>query len=157
MPRSGQRRRSPGSRPPTSVFITVHSLKVLACFNLKALLSVCSLQVTLQSFSFFEHRHSCTVWLDPGPSPGTLVATMLVCAVLCRHGAEPQRACEELSALQATLAAAFSLPGSDHGGPHSTDAFTPHLSIGQWPNRAAAQAAVQACALLVCLALFAQA
>ncbi|CAI5494533.1 unnamed protein product [Closterium sp. Naga37s-1] len=72
-------------------------------------------EVHLASFNVFHHGKSCTVWLQPTPSP-------------------------PLIALQRTLEAAF--PECNDLSQIVADGFCPHLSVGQWRTRKDAEAAI---------------
>ncbi|CAI5484874.1 unnamed protein product [Closterium sp. Yama58-4] len=72
-------------------------------------------EVQLASFNVFHHGKSCTVWLQPTPSP-------------------------PLIALQHTLEAAF--PECNDLSQIVADRFCPHVSVGQWRTRKEAEAAI---------------
>ncbi|BAZ17135.1 RNA 2',3'-cyclic phosphodiesterase [Calothrix sp. NIES-4071] len=70
--------------------------------------------VTLTEFGTFTHRKSCTAWLRPVAEP-----------VETRHVAS-------LQVLQSVLQNLF--PQCDEQSKKSSTGFTPHLSVGQFPN-----------------------
>jgi 2'-5' RNA ligase len=84
-----------------------------------ALASFGPFTVTLRAFADFEHPSSHTLWLRPEAQP---------------EGA--------LHRLQATLQSLF--PRCDELSRRSEQGFQPHLTVGQAPNKAAAQALTQA-------------
>ena len=84
-------------------------------------------RVRLDDFRHFKHRKSCTVWLHPSDP-----------RVEDAWEREPG-ACAGVMAAQAALEAAF--PFADNLSGISPAGFTPHLSVGQWPDRDRALAA----------------
>ena len=87
----------------------------------RALAGVPPFRVRLDDFRHFQHRKSCTVWLHPSDPR-------------VEDAREPEPgACAGVMAAQAALEAAF--PFADHLSGISPAGFTPHLSVGQWPDR----------------------
>ena len=93
----------------------------------RALAGVPPFRVRLDDFRHFKHRKSCTVWLHPSDP-----------RVEDAWEREPG-ACAGVMAAQAALEAAF--PFADNLSGISPAGFTPHLSVGQWPDRDRAPAA----------------
>ena len=93
----------------------------------RALAGVPPFRVRLDDFRHFKHRKSCTVWLHPSDP-----------RVEDAREREPG-ACAGVMAAQAALEAAF--PFADNLSGISPAGFTPHLSVGQWPDRDRALAA----------------
>ena len=93
----------------------------------RALAGVPPFRVRLDDFRHFKHRKSCTVWLHPSDP-----------RVEDAWEREPG-ACAGVMAAQAALEAAF--PFADNLSGISPAGFTPHLSVGQWPDRDRALAA----------------
>ena len=87
----------------------------------RALAGVPPFRVRLDDFRHFKHRKSCTVWLHPSDP-----------RVEDAWEREPG-ACAGVMAAQAALEAAF--PFADNLSGISPAGFTPHLSVGQWPDR----------------------
>lgn len=92
------------------------------------------------------------------PAPAQLAPHLSCAAARCSH--QPPFTAHALyaytlpgvAALQAALQAAF--PGCDdlsRDPARGIDAFTPHLSVGQWRDAAAAQAAIEQVRAAVCL------
>lgn len=87
----------------------------------RALAGVPPFRVRLDDFRHFQHRTSCTVWLHPSDPR-------------VEDAREPEPgACAGVMAAQAALEAAF--PFADHLSGISPAGFTPHLSVGQWPDQ----------------------
>ena len=115
-----------------------------------ALSGIAPFTCSLASFKYFKHKRSCTVWLHPsGPEPSGECrpnrdddpsgGAMAACAPGSPTGPP---ASPGVMAVQAALQAAF--PVADDLSTISAAGFTPHLSVGQWSDEAAAVAAAAA-------------
>lgn len=73
------------------------------------------MQIQLSQFKFFQHKKSCTLWLDP------------------TQGGDLE--CGPLNELQNTLIEPFpDCTDLCHDPSRGITKFIPHLSVGQWPS-----------------------
>ena len=115
---------------------------------------------SLRAFAFFEHKRSATVWLHPSQCPGVDEAFE---SAKARRGVPEQEARDDFadaardfadepgspvfppvneSVLSTQRALERAFPFANHLSTISSAGFTPHLSVGQWPDAVSASAAV---------------
>jgi poly(A) polymerase len=115
---------------------------------------------SLRAFAFFEHKRSATVWLHPSQCPGVDEAFE---SAKARRGVPEREARDDFadaardfadepgspvfppvneSVLSTQRALERAFPFANHLSTISSAGFTPHLSVGQWPDAVSASAAV---------------
>ena len=115
---------------------------------------------SLRAFAFFEHKRSATVWLHPSQCP---VVDEAFESAKARRGVPEREARDDFadgtsakslepgspvfppvneSVLSAQRALERAFPFANHLSAISSAGFTPHLSVGQWPDAVSASAAV---------------
>ena len=115
---------------------------------------------SLRAFAFFEHKRSATVWLHPSQCPGVDEASE---SAKARRDVPEREARDDFadgtsakslepgspvfppvnqSVLSAQRALERAFPFANHLSAISSAGFTPHLSVGQWPDAVSASAAV---------------
>ena len=116
---------------------------------------------SLRAFAFFEHKRSATVWLHPSQCPsvdeafeGAKARRGVPDASEARDDFADGTSAKSLepgspafppvneSVLSAQRALERAFPFANHLSAISSAGFTPHLSVGQWPDAVSASAAV---------------
>jgi len=115
---------------------------------------------SLRAFAFFEHKRSATVWLHPSQCPVVDGAFESAKSRAARRGVPEREARDDFadadfadfaddppvneSVLSAQRALERAFPFATHLSTiyNSSAGFTPHLSVGQWPDAVSASAAV---------------
>ena len=107
-----------------------------------ALTDIHPFQCALNDFKFFKHRNSTTVWLRPSEVVGESIKSIAKVDSTGDNitGEEKEiPMCSNLITSQKKLEAAF--PLANDLSQISIDGFTPHISVGQWPDAVTAAAA----------------